>query len=171
MSEIKKENKIKKIILEYLPYILVIIGIILIKQFVVAPIKVNGDSMNKTLRDGDIMILNRLDYKFGEIKRFDVIVIDDGEEYIIKRVIGLPNETVSYVDNELFVDGKKVDETYGYGNTRDFEVKVPKNKYFVLGDNRENSMDSRHFGAFSNDTILGRAKLVIFPFSRFGNKK
>lgn len=171
MSEIKKENKVKKIILEYLPYVLVIIGIILIKQFVVAPIKVNGDSMNKTLRDGDIMILNRLDYKFNDIKRFDIIVIDDGEEYIIKRVIGLPNETIAYVDNKLFVNDKMVDESYSYGNTKDFEVKVPNNKYFVLGDNRENSMDSRDFGAFDNNSILGKAKMVIFPFSRLGVKK
>lgn len=164
-------EKIKKIVLEYLPYVLVIIGVILIKQFVIAPIRVNGDSMNKTLRDGDIMVLNRVDYKVNKIKRFDIVVIDEGEELIIKRVIGLPGEIISYNDNKLYIDGKEVEDKFAYGKTKGFEVKVPNNKYFVMGDNRENSMDSRYFGAFHEKTILGRAETVIFPFKRFGNKK
>lgn len=164
-------EKIKKIIKEYLPYVLIIFIVILIKQFVIAPIKVNGDSMNKTLKDGDIMILNRLKYKFDKIKRFDIVVVDDGDEFIIKRVIGLPGETIAYIDNQLYVNGKKVKDSFGYGDTRSFEVRLPKNRYFVLGDNRENSMDSRNFGPFSENDIFGKAELVIFPFNRIGNKK
>lgn len=166
-----EENKLKKIILEYLPYVLVIIGVILIKQFVVAPIRVNGDSMNKTLYDGDIMILNRIDYKFSDIKRFDIVVIDEGDEFIIKRVIGLPGEIVTCVDNKIYIDGKEIKDEYSIGKTKGFEVKVPKDKYFVLGDNRENSMDSRYFGSFHKSSILGKAETVLFPFKRFGNKK
>ncbi len=170
MSDIKN-NKIKKLVLDYLPYLLVIIGVILIKKFVVAPIRVNGGSMMKTLRDGDIMLLNRLDYNFEEIKRFDIVVIDDGKEFIIKRVVGLPGETITYTDNKLYINDSVVEDSFGYGTTKDFKKKIPKGHYFVLGDNRENSMDSRHFGAFSEKEILGKAKLVLFPFDRFGNKR
>lgn len=166
-----KENKFKKLVLEYLPYILIILGVILIKKFVVAPIRVNGDSMFKTLNNGDIMLLNRFDYKFSGIKRFDIVVIDEGDEFIIKRVVGLPGELVAYSDGKLYVNGKKISDKFGYGKTKDFEVRIPEGRYFVLGDNRENSMDSRYFGPFSENKILGTTKLVLFPFKRFGNKQ
>ena len=160
-------KKVKAII----PYIVVIILVLLFKKFFYSPIKVNGDSMKNNLRDGDIMILDIIGYSFSDIKRFDIVVIDIGDEYIIKRVIGLPGEEVEYKDNQLYINGKKVKENYGYGKTDDFVAKVSKDSYFVLGDNRGNSLDSRYFGSFSKDKILGRTGFTIFPFSRFGNKK
>ncbi len=170
MSE-SGNSKFRHFLKEYFSYILAIVLVLLFKKFIVSPIKVNGESMMKTLHDGDIMILNIVGYHFSDIKRFDIVVVDEGEEYLIKRVIGLPGEEVEYKDNQLFVNGKKVKDSFGNGDTENFKVKVPKNKYFVLGDNRTNSLDSRYFGAFSKKKILGKTSLTLFPFSRFGNKK
>ena len=166
-----KQSKFKIFLKEYLPYILIIILVIMIKKYVVSPIKVNGESMMKTLHDGDIMILNIINYRFNDIKRFDIVVVDEGNEYIIKRVIGLPGEVVSYKDNQLYINGKKIKENYGSEITDDFTYKVNKGTYFVLGDNRTNSMDSRVFGSFPKNKVLGKTSLTIFPFNRFGNKE
>ena len=156
---------------EYSSYIIIIILVLLFKKYIGSPIRVNGSSMFDTLHDGDIMILNIVGYRFSPVERFDIVVVDDGEEYLIKRVIGLPGETIEYKENQLYVNGKKIKENYGSEKTEDFKTKVPKNSYFVLGDNRTNSRDSRYYGAFLKSKILGKTKLTIFPFNRFGNKK
>ena len=164
-------DKMKSIIKEYGPYVITIILVLLVKKFVVSPIKVNGTSMMTTLHDGDIMILNIIGYRFEKINRFDIVVVDEGEEYLIKRIIGLPGEEIEYKDNQLYVNGKKIKENYGSQETEDFKVKVKKDSYYVLGDNRTNSLDSRHFGAFKKNRIIGKTSLIIFPFNRFGEKK
>ena len=164
-------DKFKKILKEYLPYVVILILVLVIKYNVVAPIRVNGRSMNNTLKDGDIMILNIIGYKTSNLKRFDIVVVDNGKDYLIKRVIGLPNEEVEYKDNKLYINGKLVKDKYGNGNTSDFKVKVKNNSYFVLGDNREDSLDSRYYGAFNKKKILGKTNFTVFPFNRFGNKK
>lgn len=156
---------------EILTYALIIIAILLFKKFVATPILVSGSSMHNTLYDNDVLILNKIAYVAGNIKRFDIVVIDNNDEFIIKRVIGLPGEKISYSDNQLYVNGKPINEKYYHGYTEDFEAKVPKNEYFVLGDNREVSVDSRILGAFPRKEILGKTSLVVFPFQRFGIKK
>ena len=161
----------KKFMKEYLPYIIVIILVLLIKRFIISPIKVNGDSMYSTLKDKDIMILNIIGYRFSDIKRFDIVVVDGEDEYLIKRVIGLPGETIEYKDNKLYVNGKLVKDKYGKKDTKDFKTKVPKGSYFVMGDNRDNSLDSRYFGAFKKNKVLGKTNFTVFPFNRFGKKK
>ena len=165
------KDKTIKIIKELLPYIIVIILVLLFKKFFYAPIKVNGESMMNTLHDKDIMILDVIGYKTKGLKRFDIVVVDEGDELIIKRVIGLPGEKVTYKNNVLYINGKKKKDNYGSKVTEDFDEVVPKGKYFVMGDNRTNSMDSRVFGSFSKSKILGKTKMVIFPFSRWGVKK
>ena len=169
MESTSKDN-FKKFFKEYFPYIGIIVFVILIKQFVMSPIIVNGESMMKTLHDKDVMILDRISYRVSDIDRFDIVVVDEGSEYIIKRVIGLPGEEVSCEDGKLFVNGKEIKDSYGIGLTDDFVFEVPKGEYFVLGDNRENSMDSRYFGSFNKKDILGKTSFIIFPFNRFGNK-
>ena len=164
-------NKFISFLKEYVPYIIVLILVLAIKKFVVSPIKVNGESMMTTLHDGDIMILNIIGYRFDDIKRFDIVVVDDGDEYLIKRVIGLPGEEIEYKDEQLYVNGKVIKDSYGNGTTNDFKTTVPKNSYYVMGDNREHSLDSRFFDAFPKKKIIGKTKLTIFPFSRIGNKK
>ena len=168
----KEENKSRKsIIKEYLPYVLVIILVLLIKRYIVSPIKVNGSSMLDTLHNGDIMILNSSAYYFNDIERFDIVVVDDGNEYIIKRVIGLPGEEIEYKNNKLYVNNKLIKNSYTNKETEDFKYKVPNNSYYVLGDNRTNSMDSRILGAFKKNKIIGKTNLIIYPFDRFGVKK
>ncbi len=173
-KENKKEEKkdFKYYVKEIVPYILVIILVLLFKRFVISPVNVVGSSMYDTLRDRDIMILNETAYYFNDIKRFDIVVVKVPGELIIKRVIGLPGEKIKYENGKLFINGKYVKENYTHDGTDYFaEVKIGKNKYFVMGDNRDNSLDSRYFGAFDKKQIRGKTSLTIFPFSRFGNKK
>ena len=171
MSDTKELNKFQVFLKEYVPYIIIIIVVLLIKKFIVSPIRVNGTSMLDTLHDGDIMILDIIGYRRSGVERFDIVVCDTEDEYIIKRVIGLPGEKIEYKNSQLYVNGKKVDDNYASKVTDDFVTKVPKNSYFVLGDNRTNSLDSRYYGAFSKKKILGKTKLTLFPFSRMGNKE
>ena len=152
MNKEEKEDKFS--VREILTYIVIIGVILLIKAYVVTPIMVSGDSMKTTLLNRDVLILNKLAYKFTDIKRFDIVVIDDNNEYLIKRVIGLPG----------------VKEEYAREKTDDFSAEVPEDNYFVLGDNRAVSVDSRYFGSFEKKEILGKANCVIFPFQRFGWK-
>ena len=162
-------DTIKKIIKEYVPYVVVIIIVLLFKQYFFAPVRVNGASMDNTLKDKDILLLNIIDYKLNDnIKRYDIVVIDNGEEFLIKRVIGLPGDIVRCIDNELFINDRKIEENYSIGKTSDFEVKVREGEYFVLGDNREVSLDSRYFGSFKKEQIKGKTTHILFPFNKFG---
>lgn len=167
----KNADKNKNTIKDIVTYILIIIAILLFKKNVISPIKVNGESMMNTLHDGDIMIMNSISYRFSDIKRYDIVIINDGNELIIKRVIGLPGDTVKCVNNKLYINGKRVRDKYASSKTSDFSVNVDAGEYFVLGDNRSNSMDSRVFGTFKKKEILGKTSLTIFPFNRVGNKK
>lgn len=166
------KEKLKRILKGIFPYIIIIICVLLVKRFIVSPIQVNGDSMDPTLKDGDLMILNKLSYKLGKIHRFDLVVIDKGDTYIIKRVIGLPGEKIKYKNNKLFVNDLQIEETFlGEGKvTNDFETEVKDNCYFVMGDNRQISLDSRDLGCFDISKIKGQTSLLIFPFNRFGYK-
>lgn len=169
----EEDKKVKKIIREIIPYIVIIFVVLFIKAYIVAPIQVNGDSMYSTLKDGDIMILNKIKYLTKGVERFDIVVVDDDETPIIKRVIGLPGEVIEVVDNKLYIDGKHYKEPYLDEDveTYDFSEKVSDDCYFVMGDNREKSKDSRIIGCVSKDKIEGIAKLTIFPFNRLGNKE
>ena len=165
------EKSFKNIVLEILPYVIVILIAIIVKVYIVSPIRVNGESMDNTLRDGDYMILNKISYRFEKIKRFEIVVAKYSDEHIIKRVIGLPGETVEYKDNELFINGKKIKYSYKAGKTENFTKKLKKDEYFLMGDNRENSMDSRVLGPFSKKKIEGKTHFIVLPFSRFGSVK
>lgn len=158
---------------EILSYIIIIVVVLLIKHYVITPIKVNGNSMNNTLKNKDIMILDKISYRFQEIERFDIVVIKKGNDYLIKRVIGMPGETVEYKNNKLYINSKNIDEKFIHEKTNDFimEEKIPDDCYFVVGDNRPVSNDSRYIGVINKKDILGKTSLVIFPFSRFGIKK
>lgn len=170
-----KKEKIKEISI----YLLIIVMVILIRTLLITPVRVNGSSMDPTLRNGEIMILNKVKYNNNDIKRFDIVVIKMDKELLIKRVIGLPNEEVKYVDNKLYINNEYVEETFLNEDvyTTNFSLsdinleKIPENCYFVMGDNREVSLDSRIFGCFTKDKILGSANLVLFPFTKLGYKK
>ena len=158
---------------EYGPYLAVIVIVLLVKQFLFSPVMVSGESMINTLKDSDIMIMDKISLSTSPIKRFEIVVISYKNRYLIKRVVGLPGETIEYKDNKLYVNGEFIEETFLDKEqiTKDFSVKVPDDFYFVLGDNRVNSNDSRYLGCFSLEKIEGRTSFTIFPFSRFGKKE
>lgn len=176
---------------ELVPYIFIILTVVLIRTFFVTPIKVNGTSMVNTLQNGDTMILNKIAMKVRDIDRFQIIVIKTDDSYLIKRVIGLPGEKLKYEVNEneegktistLYVNGKVVEETFINKGTKELTcrnetelcsdgIKIPSNHYFVMGDNRGNSIDSRIIGVIDKKNIMGTTKLVIFPISNIGIKK
>ena len=170
-NKMSKDSDNKMTFKEIVFYFIIIIAVVLIKNYVVTPVRVSGDSMINTLHNKDILLLDKITYRFQDIKRFDIVVLDNEDEYIIKRVIGLPGEKIVYKNNKLYVNGQQVKENYSHKETEDFEVTVPKDAYFVLGDNRVNSVDSRILGSFSKSKVLGKANLIIFPFNRVGHKK
>ena len=162
----------KKIIKQLIPYIVIIIVVVLIRSFVVTPVIVVGDSMKPTLNEGQILILNKLDYRFNEIERYDIVVIKVGKSEIIKRVIGLPGETIEYRNNILYIDGHEETSEYNF-DTEDFTLKsicncetIPKDKYFVLGDNRAVSSDSRIIGLIDKKDIQGTTQISIWPIKK-----
>ena len=166
-------DKVKKIIKEYIGYVIIIAIVLLVKEFIASPIIVSGDSMYSTLHDGDVMILDKMAYRNEEIKRFDIVVIKNGSRYIIKRVIGLPGETVKYIDNTLYINDKIYVEDFLDKDTQTGYIAVetiPKGFYYVLGDNREISLDSRKLGLIEESAIEGKATITIFPFNRIGSK-
>lgn len=176
----KKENKVLKFFKELIPYVIIIVVVLFVKTYIISPIQVNGVSMTSTLHNGDIMLLNKLQYKRNGVDRFDIVVIKSHGTHIIKRVIGLPGDTIEVADNTLYINNKKYKETYLDKKTvtEDFtleellgEKKVPNGKYFVMGDNRKDSLDSRMIGFIEEKDIEGIASFTIFPFNRIGNKK
>ena len=159
-----------KALKEILSYVFIIIIVLLIKWFIATPINVVGESMIPTLKDGDMMLLDEISYRFSDIKRFDIVVVKSKDGLIIKRVIGLPGEKVKCKNGDIYINNKKLRENYDHAYTEDFdEIKISKNNYFVLGDNRVNSMDSREYGTFDKKKIRGKTHIILFPFSRFGN--
>lgn len=169
MEEVKKKEK--NYFKEFVPYLIIILFVVFLKAYVISPIRVNGVSMNPTLDDRDIMLLDEVSYYFIDIHRFDIVVIRQDDEYLIKRVIGLPGEEIHYEDDKLFIDGEYVEEDYDRKETSDFSTKLGENEYFVMGDNRTNSTDSRIFGPVSKEEIVGKTSFTILPFSRFGTKE
>jgi signal peptidase I len=158
-------------------YLIIIGFVIIIRIFIVTPIEVDGRSMESTLYDNDIMLLNIVGYKTNGINRFDIVVIKYEDEYLIKRVIGLPGETVEYKDNKLYINDELTKDVVK-ADTDDFSTDlliedgvIPKDKYFVLGDNRGNSTDSRIIGLIDKKDIMGKTNLILFPFNHFGTVK
>ncbi len=161
------KSKIIKSLKDLIPYIVIILVVVLIRSYLVTPVMVSGTSMYPTLKGKEIMILNKLD---KEYVRFEVVVLKTDHDDIIKRIIGLPGDTVSCEDGIIYINSRKIKDKYGYGITEDFEkVKLGKNEYFVLGDNRSNSLDSRYYGPFNINSIKGSTKFVLFPFTKMGN--
>ena len=166
------KDNLKRITKEVIPFIIIVAIVLLIKQFVITPVQVSGDSMYSTLKNGDIMILNKVGYKLAGLRRFQIVVVDNKDNLLIKRVIGLPGETIKYENNKLYVNGVETEEYFLSSDTvtNDFEVVVGEDCYFLMGDNRRVSLDSRELGCFNLDRIQGTTSITLFPFSRFGGK-
>ena len=151
---------------ELVPYILIVVGVVLLRTFIVTPIKINGSSMYDTLKGNEICIL----YKLGKIDRFDIIVTDYEGERLIKRVIAMPGETIEVENGFIYINDKKIKDEYGYGETDDFEkVTLKEDEYFVMGDNRKISKDSRLIGPVKEKNISGTTNFILYPFNKIGS--
>lgn len=165
-----------------LSLVIAIILAILIKTFLFSRVLVEGDSMQPTLYENENMVLNKIGMRISNLERGDIIVFyyTPDEKYFIKRVIGVPGDSVDFKDNQLYINGQKVKEPYldSVKNKQDFYTydfslkeicgveKIPKGKYFVLGDHRGVSKDSRIIGLVNESKIVGKANLVIYPLNK-----
>ena len=156
---IKKEKK----------FLLLVMIIILFKIFIFNFILVKGDSMNPKYKNNDFMFLNKIIYSFKRIRRGEVIVLKYKNNDLIKRIIGLPNDKIKVENGKLYINNKEYYENYinSYTASYDFdEITLKDNEYFVMGDNRYNSYDSRNFGTIMKNNIIGRVEFKIFPFDK-----
>ena len=156
-----------KLLKSLIPYIIIIVVVVLIRTFLFSPALVSGSSMENTLYDGELVIVNKIGLKSG-IERFDIVIVKIGNELLIKRVIGLPNEKIEYRDNILYINDEVMETPIEFEKTLDFTHMIGDNEYFVMGDNRDVSQDSRVLGAFSIENIKGKVDLVLFPFNKIG---
>ena len=152
-----------KFIKELVPYVVIIVAVVLFRTYIATPVRVDGDSMNPTLQNGQIMILNKMD---KEYKRMDIIVFDYKTDRLIKRVIGLPGETVKIEDNTIYINGEAIEDYSNDVKTADYdlEITIPSGYYFVMGDNRYDSADSRILGLISAEDIKGTICFRLYPF-------
>ena len=159
--------------------------------FIFSPVMVDGASMMPTFEDGDKVIVNKIGPRLADYKRFDVVVFEVAEnKHYIKRIIGFPGDHIAYKDDVLYINGEVYEEPYltsfkeALIDTGDFtydfileeqlgEMTVPQGHFFVLGDNRRKSIDSRdpQVGFIAQETILGTADFVIWPFQKLGGIK
>lgn len=190
METKKQTNKNKNEVFEWIKALAIAVIIaVVIRSFIFTNYVVEGESMMPTLQNANRLIVSKIQYHITQPKRFDIIIFHatPTEDYV-KRVIGLPGDTVQYKNDMLYINGKKVDEPYlkpykskllpGEDLTQDFSLKtlkstngvarVPKGKLFVMGDNRQNSVDSRIFGFVDESQIVGKVDLRYWPLNEFG---
>jgi len=165
-----------KIFKEIMSYLIIILIVVIIRTFIVTRVKVDGLSMYPTLDDKDVLLLKKYDRSF---ERFDIVVIKFNNTKLVKRIIGLPGESVKIANNNLYINHSLVEDVKLDVKTEDFSISelgydiIPEGYYFVLGDNRVNSVDSRTsaVGLISKDDIIGVTSFRIFPFNKIGGFK
>lgn len=166
-------------LLSWVIYLLLVIGVsFLIVTFVGQRTKVQGRSMQNTLSDGDNLIVDKISYRFRDPERFEIIVFPyqyQENTYYIKRIIGLPGETIQIKDGYIYIDGELLEEHYGaevmeQSGIAEDPIELGEDEYFVLGDNRNHSADSRDpsVGVLKRDQLMGRAFLRIWPLGSVG---
>ena len=164
-------ERIKELILAFLAALLII-------SFIITHTQVPTESMMPVINPGDHLIVNRVPYYYRDPVRGEIIVFEHNGEYLIKRVIGEPGDQINILDGSIYINGSLLDETAYLSEQNvtfpftqsaiEFPYTVPKGCYFVLGDHRRNSSDSRVFGAISRKSIIAKAGYRIFPIDDIG---
>ncbi len=156
-------------------FIISVMASFFIITFLYQPVKVEGTSMQPELRDQDRLFVNKFAYNFEKISRGDVVVFyypRDTQKSYIKRVIGLPGDNIRIDDGRVFVNGQRIDESYVPKRFRDVrsmaDMVVPPDEYFVMGDHRSISSDSRDFGPVTRKLIYGKAAFIYWPADNMG---
>jgi signal peptidase I len=180
-NETKKSGgAVKEFILEFIKIVIISLAIVIpVRYFLIQPFYVKGASMEPNFYDYEYLIIDEISFRFRQPERGEIIVFHspyNWHDYFIKRVIALPGERVIinngeiYIYNNEFPHGNKLDESaYLSADTKtsgEIDLKINNDQYFVLGDNRGASLDSRVFGAIKKDQIVGRAWLRAWPVSR-----
>ncbi len=179
-----KEEKERSVLREVISTAIYILVIFLLTQLFITYIAqrtdVSGHSMENTLQNNDFLLVDKISYRFKDPERFDIVVFPfeyEEDTYFIKRIIGLPGETVQIdYDGVIYIDGEPLDsDIYGKEVIQNpgraiTPITLGEDEYFVMGDNRNNSMDSRDpaVGNIHRDNLIGRAFIRIYPFSTFG---
>lgn len=181
----KNKNVIREIVSTIVYVAVICLVVFLVLRFVGQRTVVNGHSMDTTLADGENLIMDKLSYHFSDPERFDIVIFPGPEEegehpYYIKRVIGLPGETIQIIDGKVYVDGEELTEDV-YGITDYIEnpgiaaepLTLGEDEYFCMGDNRKVSYDSRYeaVGPVHRSEIIGKVWIRIWPLSKFGPVK
>jgi len=174
-GQLKARGKKKSGFVEILESIVIAVVLAaLIRIFIFSPFYIPSGSMEPTLQIGDRIIVSKLNYHFTKPARGDIIVFRfplDPDRDFVKRVIALGGETIAFRDSQLYINGKPVDEDYLPEDLQfpDFgPVKVPEGSYFMMGDNRNNSDDSRRWGPLPEEYIIGKSILIYWPPARIG---
>lgn len=180
-KEIWKE-RIGNLFRSKLFWFLVILFIIvfLFRNLVMEQVQVGGQSMESTLQDGDILLVEKRTYEKNNPERYDIIVLNTegnsmwGQQYV-KRIIGLPGETIQIKKGKVWIDGKELKEPFDFEEIEDGglateKIELEEDEYFVLGDNRNNSKDSRHLeiGTVNLKQIKGKVWMRVYPFQHIG---
>ena len=180
-QEDDKKKSEKSQMREFFSLILYVAGVVLLSivlnKFVIQKVEVDGPSMNMTLKTGQQLMVQKVSYHFTNPKRGDIVVFKppgyEDDTLYIKRVIGVPGDRVQIIDGYIYLNGEKYDDPQWTEEILDpgiaeEEVTVGEGEYFVVGDNRNDSMDSRDFGAVDKSRIMGEAVLRIWPLKKFG---
>lgn len=179
-ASVTEQMKKKSIVREYVEAIIIaLILALIIRTFVVQAFKIPSGSMIPTLQIGDHILVNKFIYRFTDIKSGDIIVFkfpkDESRDFI-KRVVGLPDDKIEIKDRKVYINDKLTDENYAFHeeeggssyHPRDNfgPITVPENKFFVMGDNRENSMDSRFWGFLDKSKVKGKAFIIYWSWDK-----
>lgn len=188
-KEKKEKRSVSSIVIEVLIYAMIILFCWKIfPEYIMERTTVSGESMEDTLHDGESLLINKLSYRFGDPERYDIIVFrpkgQDVDEYYVKRIFGLPGETIYIDNNSIYVNGKKLDDPYAKDamdndidiGTAEQPYTLKDNEYYVLGDHRSVSLDSRTSpendsdapGPVKRENIVGKVFLRIWPLNKFG---